>query len=229
MSGGGAASYNGLFADARMWRTFGDDGEELLRLRGNFFSTRCRVLPCIENDGACKVGPDTYEEGCCLGVDCDEDVKCGEQCPDYACVPDFDTCMSPQCHTCRKGSQGEELFKLDMTYSDIHCIDYGTELSLETGEEYDWIVMCWKIVSGGTEDMNYGNGEYKCNAARQGAGLNSVISNNIPCQFIQLGECGCAPSDVHTFGLDPPTKSCQTQDDCRFLCSDVPDSDPQLL
>lgn len=232
----GAAGYSngtyvdsrGLYVDARMWRAF-EDGKESYRVRGNNIDTTCHVVPCIENDGACKVGNWNYEEGCCLGSDCDEDVKCGENCPEDACVADFDSCLSPQCYTCRKDRDGNDLFVMHTLYNDIHCIDYGTALSEDTGEQYDWIIFCWEVVSGGIEDANYGDGEYFCLSARSGADKGKASSNGLPCQFIQLGECGCAPPDVYPFGLDPPTKSCQTQDDCPFLCSDVPDSDPQLL
>ena len=53
--------------------------------------------------------------------------------------------------------------------------------------------------------------------------INDITYMWIPCQYIRLAECGCGPPDVYDFGLGKPNKTCQTEDDCRFLCEDVPD------
>ena len=41
-----------------------------------------------------------------------------------------------------------------------------------------------------------------------------------------MNECGCAPPDVFSFGVEPPDPDlgwtpCLTEDDCPWLCSDA--------
>lgn len=116
------------------------------------------------------------------------------------------------------------------TTGDIVCVDYGRSNAAVDGDMYDWVVYCVKIIQGGDEESNYGVGEYYCQAMRQGDAVqNLTLSHRVPCQYIQLGECGCGPLDMNFFGLDPPDKPCTTLDDCRFLCADAPDADPQDL
>lgn len=224
-----------------------DDEEASYVVEGSQLLLYCHVPECTENDGACKVGNDIFEEGCCLGMDCDDESKCGEQCPPDACTPDFEGCTHHSCFTCRKDSRtGDDIFSLYRYNAELLCVDYGRENldgnttqvndSHSTGGinqgSYDWAIACWRVVAGGKEKQNLGNGEFQCDAYRQGAGIlpeSQSMSFTVPCQYIQLGECGCAPSDVHTFGLDAPTKPCQTHDDCPFLCSDAPSSDFQSL
>ena len=81
----------------------------------------------------------------------------------------------------------------------------------------------------GRENENRANGEWECMAYRKGDGIANFMSATVPCQFVQLGECGCAPLDIYPFGLDPPTKSRQNEEDCRFLCSDHPPENLQNL
>ena len=81
----------------------------------------------------------------------------------------------------------------------------------------------------GKENENRAVGEHECFAKRKGDGIKDFSSLYLPCQYLQLGECGCAPLDVHPFGLDPPTKPCKTENDCRILCSDFPYEEPQNL
>ena len=115
------------------------------------------------------------------------------------------------------------------TTGDIICADYGTFTTKEGGS-CDWVVYCVKIIHGGHEESNFAPGEYYCQALRQGDPVqNLTLSHTVPCQYIQLGECGCGPADMHPFGLDPPTKPCETAKDCKFLCSDAPMADPQDL
>ena len=59
--------------------------------------------------------------------------------------------------------------------------------------------------------------------------MNTTLSHQVPCQYSQLGECGCGPANMYPFDVDPPEKACATADDCSFLCSDVPNTDPQDL
>jgi hypothetical protein len=124
---------------------------------------------------------------------------------------------------------GEERFRVDSQTKEVICIDYGTSTDA-LGDIYNWVISCSRITKGGKEQENRDIGEYDCIAYRSGPNMKDTgVSAFIPCQFIQLGECGCAPLDVYPFGLDPPTHACRTQADCPFLCSDVPESDPLLL
>ena len=89
----------------------------------------------------------------------------------------------------------------------------------EQGDAYDWVIWCGEVRRGGNELTNTDVGEYVCGAL--GLGKLKMLGATIPCQYIQLGECRCAPLDMHPFDLEPPTTTCTSQADCPFLCSDA--------
>lgn len=100
------------------------------------------------------------------------------------------------------------------------------KIAKEDGTEYRWAIVCGFVETGGHTEDNNAPGEYTCMAFRQGQGINITRSFGVPCQFIQLNECGCAPSDVFSFGVDPPDPDvgwtpCLTEDDCPYLCADA--------
>lgn len=138
--------------------------------------------------------------------------------------PQLTDCRTPDCYSCTKVN-GEDFWILYESVYQVNCLDYGKALRKENGEIYKWAVICGPVTTGGQEQLNYALGEYACQAFRQGAGYSEYDggkgSSLVPCHFIQLSECGCAPEDVHTFGLNPPNKSCDTGEDCRFLCEDA--------
>lgn len=68
----------------------------------------------------------------------------------------------------------------------------------EYGDLYNWVIY---------EEANYGNGEFQCSALCKGETIQDWEGFFSPRQYIQSGECGCARSDVHPLGVDPPTKA----------------------
>jgi len=192
----------------------------------------CDPVACItaqdENSTQCVIGKD-YEPGCCAGVDCPEETKCGEFCPDhpFPCKPKRQDCRSVACMECEAGPDGEVLYNLREFMQSFDCLATGIKQDKETGEEYKWAIACGPVESGGTVEDNMDVGEYSCVAFRDGPGITVSLSNGIPCHWIQIRECGCAPSDVFSFGVEPPDPEvgwtpCLSEQDCPFLCSDAP-------
>jgi len=136
-------------------------------------------------------------------------------------------CTSPACYKCDTDEDGKEIYNSRATGYDIDCLNTGYARD-ENGEVYKWAIMCGPCSFGCVENENRAKGEYDCFAARQFAeGANrtttrATVSYRYPCHYVQLAECGCAPEDVYTFGLDPPAKACQTEEDCPYLCNDAP-------
>jgi hypothetical protein len=93
-----------------------------------------------------------------------------------------------------------------------------------TNGTYLGAIACGRFISEpAAPERNLGVGEYGCMAFQEQTthSNQSHASYLIPCQYIQLAECGCAPHDVHLWGLDPPSHACRTKDDCPFLCADA--------
>lgn len=187
----------------------------------------CKAMACVtsEDPNACVVGK-FYEHGCCVGSSCDEEEKCGEWCPThFPCWPKREDCTSVSCYECEKGPDGEELYRLKEMKTSVDCLATGTKKNVD-GEEYKWAIACGPVEQGGSTELNMAEGEYRCKAFRQGAGIEINSSPGMPCQWLQINECGCAPTDVFSFGVEPPDPEvgwtpCLTEDDCRFLCADA--------
>ncbi|KAL3936603.1 MAG: hypothetical protein SGARI_002484, partial [Bacillariaceae sp.] len=184
---------------------------------------------CLEHPDtdACVVGKE-YEYGCCAGADCPNETQCGDTIPDVnVCKTSRSDCRSITCVECEKGPNGEEIYSvIDFSLS-WNCLDVGRDYT-EDGLEYKWAIACGPVERGGSEESNVGIGEYSCMAFREGVGFefNSTFSYLLPCQWIQINECGCAPEDVFDFGVEPPDPSvgwtpCLTEDECPFLCGDA--------
>lgn len=185
----------------------------------------CKPKVC-QDDRNCKFGG-IYEHGCCVGTDphCAEEDKCGEVCDitlsDSICSkidPSDLDCTNKDCYKCETGFQGEEIYTLREFVVDIDCLDVGETFDKTDGVSFRWAVICGAVVSGAQPNRNYGIGEYACIAFD---GHHQRIASFLPCQFIQLGECKCAPEDVVLYGLDPPKEACATEEDCPFLCGDA--------
>ena len=215
------------------------DGELVEVASGTFFSYTCEPVVCIENPDECDpydsanstdLATKFYEPGCCIGTNCTEANRCSRRCPNdpYPCRVTRSDCRSEACIECDKGPNGEDLYvPFAITYS-ANCLDYGKETVEETGEEYNWAIACGPRENEGPEERNMARGEYVCWAFKDGIdfAFNVTRSDSIPCQFIQMGECGCAPPDVYDFWLDPPNPDlgwtpCTTEDDCPWLCADA--------
>ena len=129
------------------------------------------------------------------------------------------------CYECDTGPNGEELYTLYQEVSRINCLATGWK-----GDDYKWAIVCGPNEMGGSTELNMGPGEYSCGAFRQGPKITNeglvYHSAGVPCQWMQLTECGCAPGDVFSFGVEPPNldlgwQPCLTEEDCRFLCADA--------
>lgn len=208
---------------------------------GSGFHLECTPFPCMKDEGCdtcCVVGK-RWEEGCCIGPpvndNCPVEQQCGEFCPnteDLCTAPEG--CENSSCVTCDLDSQGEEIWKINDVFQDFDCINTGYKTRVVDGGDvdvdrqeltYKWAIICGPMVSGKTTDTNYGPGQYACGAFRSGAGLthdDSLVAALLPALWIQLGECGCGPADMATFGLPDPTGPCVTEDDCIFLAHDAP-------
>ena len=214
-----------VYADVRRYRP---KGSRDVKTEGVFGEILCHALPCYTNSSNCAPEPKEYEPGCCLGPECNRNEQCGKECPEIPGVChliDVDSnCRSAECYTCDKGPYGEDTWYLHNKYVETNCLATGK--SMKEGREYKWAIMCGpvQVASIEGEVSNTAPGEYSCMAFRQGGGLYAkyagIESLSVPCQYIQLGECGCAPNDVHPWNLDPPVGPC-TPGDCPFLCSDA--------
>ena len=222
----GSAGGFPVYAEARRYRPKGSTN---IITEGAFGEILCVALPCFENSTDCDPAGKAYVPGCCLGQNCSKEDWCGKDCPvmPEACrLEDItDNCRSSECYTCDKGPEGEELWYIHGISNKVDCIATGTKINEADGMKYDWAILC-----GPVEESDYGEmsnsapGEYTCIAFRKGKNIFSedvgVISLSIPCQYVQLLECGCGPLDVHPWDLTPPTHPC-SPGDCRFLCSDA--------
>ena len=222
-----SADEEGSFVKAdRYHRT--EDGDEIVVTTGNGVLNRCEVLPC--NEGGCDLLSygKVYKPGCCRGEDCDRGDKCGYLCPDRRnlCQPSYVGCRDASCFECERGPDGEELYQYRSTSINVNCLRTGVALGFNDRDDpieriYKWVIGCGYIVRGGSEWANLAPGEYACVAVRSGEGITKTLSQPVPCQLIQLGECGCAPADMNTFGLPLPDEPCRTKEDCPYLCGDA--------
>ena len=219
------AKQEGSFMKAnRYHRT--ENGKEIVSTTGSAVLNRCEVIPC--NEGGCDLSEKVYEPGCCRGPECNPADRCGPLCPQRAnlCHPSFVGCTDASCFECERGPSGEELYQYRSASFDINCLRTGVATGFNDEDDtvpriYKWAIVCGYNVRGGNEWQNYAPGEYVCIAVRTGNGITKTLSLSVPCQIIQLGECGCAPGDVHTLGLPPPTAPCKTKQDCPYLCGDA--------
>jgi hypothetical protein len=123
-------------------------------------------------------------------------------------------CVSPDCMDCPLDENGEEIYSIIHSQRDVFCMSTGTRTDEEYGT-WDWAVICGKHLvefEGGVE-QNRGVGEIDCQAVRYGENLSyqngGLVSGILPCQFLSLLTCQCAPDDVFTFGLAEPLCPCQ--------------------
>ena len=229
-----SADEEGSFLEASRYVTTSDNGTKIVTTTGRGVLNRCEVIPCLQ--GGCSISFEkSYEPGCCLGDDCSPIDKCGYLCPEWACQPSYDGCRDASCFECERGPNGEELYRdRDASY-DVNCLRTGVATGFNDREDsieriYKWAILCGFNVHGGNEWENSGPGDYVCIAARSGLGITKTISLPVPCQLIQLGECGCAPDDVNTLGLFPaPEKPCETKQDCSYLCGDAGEDEAKKL
>lgn len=77
---------DGTFIEGRQFRTI-EGSKEVVTTKGNSVEAECVVGPCKDEPGACQVSTEEYKEGCCFGVECPEESKCGEACYPGACKP----------------------------------------------------------------------------------------------------------------------------------------------
>ena len=214
-----------------------ENGKEISSTIGSAVVNYCEVLPC--NEGGCdRFYEKDYKPGCCLGDDCDPSDKCGAWCPDRAdlCYPSSMGCKEPSCYECERGPNGEELYIYRTAVSNVKCLKTGVAIGFNDKNDtverfYKWAIGCGVVLRGGNELHNLAAGEYFCAAARIGDGITKTVSQIVPCQIIQLMECGCAPDDVQTLGLPlpPPDKPCKTKQDCPYLCGDAGEEEAKSL
>jgi hypothetical protein len=187
----------------------------------------CKPEPCVNNTNNCIVG-EYYKPGCCLGKDCGIDTQCGDWCPNppescYLTDPANMTCSRADCYTCNL-VDGQDVYWLRDFIFAIDCLHVGTSVRPDNGETYKWAIACGPVVEGARPEENRDYGEYQCAAFRLGAGysdeVGGLLAGVFPCQYLALAECGCGPSDMHTFGLPEPNATCQLGQ-CPLLCEDV--------
>jgi len=147
----------------------------------------------------------------------------GEYCPVGACSALTPDCTSAACLKCNTDADGSEIYDTRSIRWDVDCLNTGYAKD-DIGQIYKWAVLCGPCAFGCIEEENTAKGEYSCLAARQFKGntTKATVSVNVPCQILQLAECGCAPENVFAFGFDPPKKACQSKEDCPYLCGDAP-------
>lgn len=188
----------------------------------------CRPKACHESDESCVIGK-LYTPGCCAGAECPVETKCGEICsnPPESCYlkdPNNTTCIRSECYTCNQ-YDGEDIYTLlDQVFA-IDCLEVGTAIRPENGQEYKWAIYCGPVILGPVVEENKDLGEYVCAAFREGANFSDdnggLLAPGLPCQYIALAECGCGPSDMYTFGLPNPPGPCLPEGDCPYLCEDA--------
>ena len=78
----------------------------------------------------------------------------------------------------------------------VDCLDVSKMTDAKTGEEYLGAIACGRIVSEpGFPERNFDVGEYGCMAFQERTTSPEQMQSSFigPCQYIQLGECQCAP------------------------------------
>ena len=217
-----------------------ENGREIATTTGSAVVNYCQVLACMQ--GGCEYFNyrKEYEPGCCRGDECaaSDSEKCGTWCPNRKdlCQPSFVGCTEPYCYECERGPNGEELYQFRTGVSDVKCLRTGVAIGFDDKDDnveriYKWAIGCGVVRRGGDEMQNMATGEYWCIAFRSGDGITKTMSQLLPCQIIQLMECGCAPDDVHTLGLplSSPDKPCKTKEDCPYLCGDSGEEESKTL
>jgi hypothetical protein len=189
---------------------------------------KCKPSACLESDESCVVDK-FYSSGCCAGAECPNETKCGEFCPVppescHLTDPNNRTCVRSACYTCNQTNEGDTYTLRDFVFS-IDCLEVGTAIRPENGQLYKWAIFCGPVILGPVVNENKDLGEYQCGAARLGANFSDdsggLMVGFYPCQYIALGECGCGPSDMYTFGLPAPTGPCLPNGGCPLLCEDA--------
>jgi len=212
------------YLDARQYVS--DDGTT--SSTGSYRLVTCRPYDCLGSDDACVVAK-MYVPGCCRGGEegCTAAEQCGEMCEigkkelSTQCYYDPPDCRSVACLMCEKGSDGSELYWLYEHVLNVDCLNTGQGLT-ENGHPYKWGIFCGFCTQGCKEEENRGFGEYDCQAYYSSLEEEVYLDGGLwPCHFLQLDYCGCAPADVHDFGLGRPDKSCKTKKDCPILCEDA--------
>ena len=228
------AHQEGAFMKANRYiRT--ENGKDIVITNGSAVDNWCEVVPCAE--GGCELlYGKVYEPGCCLEDDCSPEDKCGGWCPRRPdlCRPSSDGCADASCFECERGPNGEELYRKRDALFNMNCLRTGVATGYNDQDDnvrriYKWAIICGFNVHGGNEQQNFAPDEYVCHAARIGNGVTKTVSQLVPCQIIQLLECGCAPDDIHTFGFPPPDKPCKTRQDCLYLCGDAGEEEAKTL
>jgi hypothetical protein len=195
---------------------------------GSLELIQCRPFVCLESDESCALG-DFYSPGCCAGMDCPNETKCGETCPQppESCSlkdPSNKTCIQSECYVCKQ-DDGKDIYQLSDYAVAIDCLEVGTAIRPGNGQTYKWAVYCGPVILGPVVEENRDLGEYQCGAVRLGANYSDddggLLTFFTPCQYIALAECGCGPSDMYTFGLPAPTGPCLPEDGCPILCEDA--------
>ena len=214
-----------------------ESGREIVTTIGSAAFNWCEVTPCMQ--GVCdylSYGK-VYEPGCCLGDDCSPSDICGYRCPEGVCRPTFEGCTDdPYCYECDRGPNGEELYRVRTSFFNAICLRTGVATGLNDKDDnttriYKWAISCAANVLGGNEWQNFAPGEIICVALRSGDGITKTVTQPLPCQLIQLGECGCAPDDMHTLGLPLPSPDgpCKTIEDCPYMCGDAGEDEAKTL
>ena len=215
-----------------------EDGREIATTVGNGVLNSCEVLPCKYKYEDCDIYSygNFYEPGCCLGDDCNPSDKCGATCPRKrnVCYPAYERCRDASCYDCERGPNGEVIYQYTSTSYNLNCLRTGVAIGFNDKDDnveriYKWAIGCGYIVHGGYEWANLATGEYACIAVRSGEGITKTVSQPVPCQLIQYGECGCGPEDMHTFGLPLPDKPCKIKQDCTYLCGDAGEDEAKTL
>lgn len=211
-----------------IYQTIVSNGKQETITEGLMITFQCVLIDCVthEETDHCDATK-FYEPGCCFGSDCSPETKCGYGCPQdpFPCWSKRDDCRSISCMECETGADGEPFYTLQSFQATIDCLATGTKIA-QDNTTYKWAVYCGQVETGGSVESNLGVGEYICGAFRDGPGFNITRSWLQPCQWLQVTECGCAPVDVYSFGVDPPDLEvgwtpCLTEADCPFLCADA--------
>ena len=230
------ADQEGSFLKAsRYSRT--ENGREIVTTVGNGVLNGCEVVPCKYKYEDCIYSyGNFYEPGCCLGDDCNPSDKCGATCPRKrnVCYPAYEGCHDASCYDSERGPNGEVIYQYTSISYNLNCLRTGVAIGFNDKDDqiervYKWAIGCGYIVHGGSEWANLAPGEYACIAVRSGEGITKTISQYVPCQFIQLGECGCGPEDMHTYGFPLPNETCRTKEDCPYLCGDAGEEEAKTL
>jgi hypothetical protein len=206
-------------------------GKEADTTTGAARSVNCKVKSCTANGTNCAAGRD-YEPGCCLGGSCPGETQCGDACPKppescYRTDPDNLTCTRSECYTCN-AVDGQDMYELSDVVLNINCIHVGTSIRQSNGQTYKWAILCGPMEgtssSSSSAQSNVSTQDYRCLAARQGAGYSDesdgILTDTLPCHYIALAECGCGPAGMDTLGLPEPAATCPANGTCPFRCDE---------